>query len=421
MTTPFESWIKNRLGVPVLTREAIDDYQRQKLREVVQYAFSNSRFYSEHFSDALKSGSYDCFANLPMTKPADISGDPQSFLCVSPKDVSRIVTLNTSGTTGESKRIFFTNEDQELTVDFFHHGMSTLTMPNDKVMIFMPGKSPGGIGELLIRGLKRLGADGYVYGPISDYADAKSEFIKYAPNVVVGLPSQVYRLACMTKGQVEVKSSLLASDYISPHVQTLIEFAWDCKVFKHYGMVETGLGGAVTCELSDGYHIRELDLYIEIIDPDTGDVLPDGEYGEIVFTTLTRYAMPLIRYRTGDRSGLLKGACECGSLIKRLDEIQGRYADNIILKSGKVLSISGLDDIILASPNVLAYSAKLLGGTAEVLELTIETLDNASDYLLESIQNLPNLKHFGVKVIIKKGPVDFYTTGTLKRKIIDNR
>jgi phenylacetate-coenzyme A ligase PaaK-like adenylate-forming protein len=89
-------------------------------------------------------------------------------------------------------------------------------------------------------------------------------------------------------------------------------------------MTEMGLGCAVSCEYQNGYHVREADLYLEIIDPDTGKTLPDGTWGEIVFTTLTRVGMPFIRYRTGDISRWKTESCRCGSKLKLLDYIQDR-------------------------------------------------------------------------------------------------
>jgi phenylacetate-coenzyme A ligase PaaK-like adenylate-forming protein len=89
-------------------------------------------------------------------------------------------------------------------------------------------------------------------------------------------------------------------------------------------MTEMGLGGAMACEERVGYHPREADLIFEIIDPQTGGPLPEGEVGEVVFTTLTRAAMPLIRYRTGDLSRWIPGNCPCGSVLKRLDRIADR-------------------------------------------------------------------------------------------------
>ena len=86
-----------------------------------------------------------------------------------------------------------------------------------------------------------------------------------------------------------------------------------------------GLGGGVECEAHLGYHLREADLYFEIIDPNTGRLVPAGEYGEVVFSTLTRRGMPLIRYRLGDRCRFLPGRCPCGSGLRLMERVSGRF------------------------------------------------------------------------------------------------
>lgn len=104
-------------------------------------------------------------------------------------------------------------------------------------------------------------------------------------------------------------------------------------------MTEMGLGGAVSCQNLIGYHFRENDLFIEIVSPETGMPISEGQYGEIVFTTLTRKGMPLIRYRTGDISRWLPGVCPCGSVLKRMDKVlsrhvkKGRQIDNNVDRS----------------------------------------------------------------------------------------
>ena len=107
---------------------------------------------------------------------------------------------------------------------------------------------------------------------------------------------------------------------------------WDCAVYNHYGTTEMGLGGGVECAARRGYHLREADLYFEIIDPLTGGILEDERrYGEIVVTTLTRHGMPLIRYRTGDRSRFIPGNCLCGTLLNTLEKVSGRFGGLIHL------------------------------------------------------------------------------------------
>ncbi|MCL2227976.1 MAG: AMP-binding protein [Oscillospiraceae bacterium] len=324
LITPLDKWICGKLGFSQLSSDELCRYRLGKLRENVCYARAQGKFYREKLRDFGDVVSFDDFEKLPFTMPEDVSQNPHDFLCVPLDDISRIVTLSTSGSTGKNKRLFFTSEDLELTIDFFHHGMSTFTAPGDRVMIFMPGQSAGGVCDLLVRGLGRLGANSFVYGAISDFGDARRAALDFCPTVLVGLPKQMNRLAEESMGDLCLKSVLLASDFISPSFVSAIEGAWSCKVFMHYGLTESGLGGAVSCAAHEGYHMREADLYFEIIDPVSGEVLPSGELGEIVFSTLTRKGMPLIRYRTGDISRIIAGRCACGSAIRRFDQIADR-------------------------------------------------------------------------------------------------
>ena len=298
--TPLEQWIAEKIGGP-LTATALRNYQMEKLRETLSLVLSKSRFYQKQFARinpaAIKSPAD--FSALPFTFPEHLSARPEDFLCVSPKEVSRIVTLTTSGTTGSPKRVFFTEEDQELTVDFFHRGMTTLTDTSDRVMIFMPGATPGSVGDLLTRGLARFGCKGIVYGPIRDYNDAFRTLAEEKSTAIVGIPSQVLALARMQgadpSGRTGIRNVLLSADYVPETASSYLTRAWGCRVFGHYGMTETGLGGGVECAALDGYHMREADLYYEIVDPETGRSVPDGTFGEVVFTTLTRKGMPLVR------------------------------------------------------------------------------------------------------------------------------
>ena len=131
------------------------------------------------------------------------------------------------------------------------------------------------------------------------------------------------------KPPLRLKSVLLSADCAARSLVRTIEASWRCRVFDHYGMTEMGLGGGIDCRARAGYHLRENDLYFEVVDPATGRPVPEGESGEVVFTTLNRLGMPLIRYRTGDISRFLPEPCSCGSGLRRLDYIGGR-ADAVL-------------------------------------------------------------------------------------------
>lgn len=341
----LDIWTAKKLGIENgrdLLREDIDRYTEKKLRQTVDYAAGESSFYRERLQDFIreKEQCSDCFMELfqrlPFTYPDDLRRNSEDFLCVSPGRISRIVTLDTGGSTGRPKRIWFTEEDQKLTIDFFQNGMQLLVGKRDKVLILMPSRAPGSIGVLLAQGLENIGIEAVEYGlPERGAAEAAAilRLIKeQGLTSVVALPTHMRLLAEETlRGSrtVSLRSVLLSAEYVKDSDVRLIEEVFGCRVFQHYGMTEMGLGCAVSCSQGEGYHIREGDLYLEIIDPDTGEVIEDESPGEIVFTTLTRKGMPFIRYRTGDFSHWINQECACGSILKRIakvgprDEVKG--------------------------------------------------------------------------------------------------
>jgi phenylacetate-CoA ligase len=134
-----------------------------------------------------------------------------------------------------------------------------------------------------------------------------------------------------------------------------LKLTWGCEVYNHYGMTETGLGGGVSCAAQRGYHLREADLYFEIINPVNGQPVETGEAGEVVFTTLTRQGMPLVRYRSGDISRFLPGVCPCGTSLKTLQWIQGRIGGSVRLGGG-MLALPELDEALFSLPCIYDYS-----------------------------------------------------------------
>lgn len=380
--TPLEPWIARKIKHDQqngrgLTHELIEAYQLEKLRQTLELVSTQSSFYKHHLAGCdLDLRNLDQLQHLPFTTADDIKKNPAHFLTVSQGEIDRIVTLQSSGTTGQPKRIYFTTADQELTIDFFQQGMATFVEPGDRVLILLPGKNPGSVGDLLRQGLAKHGVEGIVYGPVFNPAETLEVIQKEEIDCLVGIPVQVLSLARYrdTNGlpvPVGVKNVLLSTDYVPEAVVQALQESWGCRVFNHYGSTEMGLGGGVECAALKGYHLREADLYFEVVDPVSGEVLPDGEYGEVVFTTLTRQGMPLIRYKTGDFSRFLKEPCPCGTVLKRLDSVKGRLMGTVELQTGKCISISELDETILRLKGVVDFSAKLREGNEQVLTITV--------------------------------------------------
>jgi phenylacetate-CoA ligase len=434
--TPLENWISDKLHqTEPLSISRLQEYQVCKLSETLEYVLSNSRFYKERLKgfDPASIRSIADVSRLPFTESGMLADRFNDFLCVSPRDISRIVTLSTSGTTGRPKRIAFTPEDQELAVDFFHHGIRTFTDASDRVIIFLPGRTEGSVGDLLKRALSRLGCESSVFGPISDYGQARRMLLDEEATCAVGIPSQLlalsrYRESGFAEGHIKFKSVLLSTDYVPQAVADSLARAWGCEVYGHYGMTEMGLGGGVECRAHDGYHLRDSDLLFEIIDPVTGKPASNGEYGEVVFTTLTRHGMPLIRYRTGDGSRFITQPCPCGSILRRMERISGRISEGVRLQDGSSISIAQLDEVLFCCPCVTAYSAEIDNKqSCDCLVLTVQSAQRAVD-AEQLASELCRRYSFGelikrghLKLDIREGDTEHFTTGTAKRFIADNR
>ena len=368
-TTSLQTWIKHKItgdSSGVLTRKLIEDYQLDRLQKTLTLVTSKSRFYQRLYSGLdCEINSFDDFIKLPFSTSEDLKEHPLEFLCVSQNDINRIVTLQSSGTTGKPKRLFFTEADQELTIDFFHHGMLTLVKPGDRVLIMLPGEIPGSVGDLLRLGLERAGVTAVIHGLVTDQAETLEQIKREDINVLVGIPTQVLGIARFkdSKGdavQLSLRSVLLSTDYVPQAIVQELERAWDCKVFNHYGMTEMGLGGGIECEGFCGYHLREADLYVEIVDPSSGKPVLEGQLGEVVVTTLTRLAMPLIRYRTGDMSRFIPGLCVCNTVLKRLELIKSR--DRVYLTQSDYLTMADFDEALFKLDNVLNFEVTLTDG-----------------------------------------------------------
>jgi len=360
--TPLQEWIARKIGIPRgggLDLGILHDHQLNLLQKTLGLAKSNSPFYQAHLRDVhvqdLKSMAD--IARLPFTFPRDVADSGLQMVCVSQSEIARVVTLQTSGSTGNPKRVYFTREDLELTADFFAHGMKALVKPGQKVMVLMPGPNLGSVGERVSTGLKRIGCSAVVHGLVEDPNQVIEKINDLAIDCLIGLPVQVLSLA-RWPGKIapgRIKNVLLSGDYLAQSITDAIQRAWDCPVFNHYGMTETGLGGGVECQALQGCHVREADLFLEIVDKQ-GKAVPDGQPGEVVLTTLTRTGMPLIRYRTGDISCFLTSRCACGSPLKRLDRLQGRSVYRV---NGIELRLEEMDEVLFTLEDIVDFEVSI--------------------------------------------------------------
>ena len=355
--TPLHRWIASKISGDPLREDfsQIDlrRYQLERLKQTIEHAISCSSFYKRRLAglsaDPLKH--LEDLRQFPFTTSEDLQERGSEFLCVSQSLIKEVLTRRIRGAS-DSSRLYFTSEDLDQILDYYHQAISTFVKPGNKVLVLVAGDGRDGgselfaqdlcgmtceamgrdrkcrQGELLAKALRGINVEGIV----RTAEEAVSSILRHDIDTVAGVPVQVQSLvghddvASIPYGRI--RSVVITSDRVHPILAGQLKRMWGCRVFYHYGTAETGLAGGVECQARQGYHLRETDLYFEVVDPSSGEPLPPGETGEIVFTTLTRQGMPLIRYRTGDQSRFLMAPCPCGSHLRRLERVEGRLEEN---------------------------------------------------------------------------------------------
>ena len=375
--TTLDGWMAKRMGLcEPLTRPALSAWQAGRVGEVVAYARKNSPFYRA--LDNWPDGEIRCpedISGLPFTTAADLARNVPPLLALPQSAVQRVVTLTTSGGSGPPKRVHFSEADQEATIDFFAHGMGLFTKRGDRVAIAFPGGHVGGIADGLAVALSRLDAEARI-APAPFDPIALAEWLRAEkPDVIAGPPVPLIAAARVAawdgEAPLSARALLLSSDYVAESLARSIGAAYGGEVYRHWGMTETGYGGAVDCCCHCGCHLREDELFAETIDPQTRAPALVGVLGEVVVTTLSRRAVPLIRYRTGDLARLIDQPCRCGSVLRRLDGFAGRLGAGVRLPGGGELTLPRLDEALFPVEAVNDFSAIYEAGDPATLDLSI--------------------------------------------------
>ena len=370
-------------GPGAFTRSDIRRYQLQKLQTALRYAAENSSFYRELFQKTrVAPGDMRALADIekfPLTEPEQLAASPFRFLCLSQSEIVRVHTFATSGTTGPRKKIFWTQNDLDRIVRFMAAGISTVSHRGDVVGVWLPGGLPYGQSDLLSRGVKKIGAR-----PVAVPMDMSSEdqlrlIRESRATVIFGSMRQALRLTRELRhshdlSRLGVHTLFLTSEYLPDSARTDLQKTWNCRVSTHYGLTEMGLGVAVECEAGDGYHFNEADLFAEILDPETGRPAAPGDEGELVFTTLTREAMPLIRYRTRDISRLIPEPCTCGAkALGKFAPVRKRIGNITRLTGGEEIYPALFDNALMDIPGFVDYRAILdRRNDMEILRFRVE-------------------------------------------------
>jgi phenylacetate-CoA ligase len=361
----------------VADREVLRARQLERLQWSLRHAYDNVPHYRRAFDGAGVSPD-DCrsledLRHFPFTTKLDLRDNYPFGMFAVPHDRLRRLHAS-SGTTGQPTVVGYTERDVSMWADVVARSIRAAGgRPGDKVHVaYGYGLFTGGLGAHY--GAERLGC---TVIPVSGgMTERQVRLIQdFAPDVIMVTPS--YMLALLDEFErqgvdprsTSLKVGIFGAEPWTEDMRREVEERTDMHAVDIYGLSEViGPGVASECvETKDGLHVWEDHFYPEVVDPDSGEVLPDGEYGELVFTSLTKEAMPVVRYRTRDLTRLLPGTARS---VRRIEKITGRSDDMIILRGVNVFPTQ-VEELLLRVPGLSPHYQLVLSAPHRRDELTV--------------------------------------------------
>ena len=386
-----------------LPREALEALQFKRLQQVASRLYHTVGFYKKSFDragvtpESLKS--LDDLKRFPFTTKQDLRDNYPFGLFAAP--MSNVVRLHaSSGTTGASTVVGYTKRDIDTWAELMGRCFVAAGLTKNDVIhnAYGYGLFTGGLGAHY--GAEKIGAS---VVPMSGGNTKRQIMIlqDFRPTAICCTPSYALNLAEQGRAMgVDMRSLALrvgvfGAEPWSEQMRDEIEKAINLKAFNIYGLSEImGPGVAMECdEARDGMHIFEDHFLVETIDPKTGDVLPPGSEGELVFTTLTKEAFPLIRYRTRDISRLNPASCRCGRTHYRMGRVMGRSDDMLIIRGVNVFP-SQIEAVLVGIEGLEPHYQLIVDreGTLDTLEVQVELTEKQFDGAdeVKGLQRLEN-------------------------------
>jgi phenylacetate-CoA ligase len=340
---------------------ALRALQLERLRASLRHAYEHVPFYRESFDKAGVRPD-DCrslgdLARFPFTTKADLRENYPYGMFAVPRDHVRRIHAS-SGTTGRPTIVGYTENDLSLWADLVARSLRAAgARPGDVVHVaYGYGLFTGGLGAHY--GAERLGctvvpaSGGMTARQVQLIQDLEPGIIMVTPSYMLTLLDEFERQGVDPRG-TSLRVGVFGAEPWTEEMRREIEERFAIDAVDIYGLSEViGPGVAQECvETKDGLHVWEDHFFPEVVDPITGEVLPDGEKGELVFTSLTKEAMPVIRYRTRDLTRLLPGTAR---VFRRMEKVTGRSDDMVILR-GVNLFPTQIEEIVLRTPGVAPH------------------------------------------------------------------
>ncbi|MBI9016841.1 MAG: phenylacetate--CoA ligase [Phycisphaerae bacterium] len=421
-----------------LPLDKLRQLQLFRLQNIVKRAYDNVEHFRNRLDernitpDAIKS--LEDIAKLPFTVKTDLRDTYPFGLFASP--MQEIVRLHaSSGTTGKPIVVAYTQEDMNVWTDAMVRTFACCGLHKGDVVqnAYGYGLFTGGLGAHY--GAEKLGATvipisgGNTERQIMVMKDFAVTAICATPSYFIHIIEKAEQMGIKME-QLPLRAGIFGAEPWTDGMRDYIEQAGKIKAYDIYGLSEiTGPGVASVCQEQEGLHIFEDYFYPEIIDPESGQPLPDGQEGELVLTTLCKQAMPMIRYRTRDITTLMTEKCSCGRTIRRMKRI-GRRSDDMFIIRGVNVFPSQIEEALLAVEGALPHYQIVLTRDSGLdnLEVQIEVTANVFSDKISTMEKLQRQIEKSIEHIINiRARVKLVAPNTIPRsqgkakRLIDNR
>lgn len=383
-----------------MPREELEALQLDRLKELVSYVYERIPFYKEAFDAAgfkpADITSLDDLTKLPFTTKQDLrDAYPFKMFAVPQSEVARIHC--SSGTTGTATVVGYTARDLEVWGDCFARFLYAADCGPDAIVqvAYGYGLFTGGLGAH--QGGERGGltvlpmSSGNTKRQVRLMHDFNVDVLACTPSYALNIADVAIEEGFDPAKEFHIHAGILGAEPCSEAMRAEIQDKLGIQVFDIYGLSEVmGPGVACECQEQDGLHVCEDHFIIEVVDPQTLEPVSDGEWGEVVFTTLSKQCSPLIRYRTRDISRIITGQCACGRTFRRMDRITGRTDDMMILRGVNVFP-SQIEEEIVSFPEIVSQYQLILTtrGALDHVELQVETVP---DFPFDEVARVQKLK-----------------------------
>ena len=387
--------------IETASREQLDKMQLERLQKTVKHVYDNVPLYRERMDAAgIKPEdvkTLDDITRLPFTSKQDLRDTyPYGMFAVPMDDVVRLHA--SSGTTGKQIVVGYTENDLDIWNDICARALVAAGgTKSDKVHVsYGYGLFTGGLG--LHGGASKLGAtcipvsSGNTARQITILQDFESDILCCTPSYAMYIGEEIEKAGIDPK-TLKLRAGIFGAEPWTEEMRRQIEEKLAIKAYDIYGLTEImGPGVAYECEAQKGMHVNEDHFIIEIINPETGEHMPDGEQGEIVFSCITKEAFPLLRFRTKDIGVITHEKCACGRSFVRMSKPRGRTDDMLIIRGVNVFP-SQIETVVLRmgyAPNYQLIVDRVNNlDTLEVrLEMTPELFSDVTSELEQTQRNI---------------------------------